>query len=71
MGYVTKEQLARARQTGVLDYILTYEPGNVRRVGSNYRLKDHESLAISDKGFYWHSRNIGGKTYGIQTKMVR
>jgi len=59
---VTKEQLARARQTGVLDYVLAYEANNVRRVGSGYRLKDHESLAISDKGFYWHSRNIGGKT---------
>jgi hypothetical protein len=25
-------------------------------------LKDHESLAVSEKGFYWHSHNIGGKT---------
>jgi hypothetical protein len=62
MGYVTKDQIERARQYSVLDYVLSYESGNVKRVGSAYRLKDHESLAVSDKGFYWHSHGIGGKT---------
>jgi hypothetical protein len=31
MAYVTKEQLTRARQVDVLDYVLTHEQGNVRR----------------------------------------
>ncbi|MCL2516926.1 MAG: DUF3991 and toprim domain-containing protein [Oscillospiraceae bacterium] len=62
MGWVTKEQIERARQVSVLDYVLRYESGNIKRVGNEYRLRDHESLAIGEKGFYWHSREIGGKT---------
>jgi len=46
----------------VLDYVLRYEGDRVKRVGSGYRLKEHESLAISNKGFYWHSTGQGGKT---------
>jgi hypothetical protein len=63
--WVSKEQLKRARQFAVLDYILKHEGANVKRIGSGYRLKDHESLAVSEKGFYWHSKGIGGKTTEI------
>jgi len=62
VGYVTKEQIKRARKVKVLDYILMYEPDTIRPVGNGYRSKEHESLAVSDKGFYWHSRGFGGKT---------
>jgi hypothetical protein len=62
VGFVTKEQLERARQCSVLDYVLSHESDNVKRVGNGYRLKDHESVAVSEKGFYWHSHGIGGKT---------
>lgn len=62
MGYVTKEQIERARQVDILDYILSYESGNVRRVGSAYRLKDHKSLAVTEGKWYWHSRGFGGRT---------
>jgi hypothetical protein len=62
LGWVTKEQIERARQVDVLDYVLTHERYNVRRVRSGYRAKDHKSLAISENGFYWHSKNLGGKT---------
>ncbi|MCL2798643.1 MAG: DUF3991 and toprim domain-containing protein [Firmicutes bacterium] len=62
MGYVTKDQIERARQIKVLDYILKYESNNVKRVGNGYRLKDYESVAVSEKGFYWHSHGKGGKT---------
>ena len=58
MGYVTKNQIERAREIPVLEYVLTHESGNLRRVGGGYRFKDHESLAVSDKGFYWHSHDI-------------
>jgi hypothetical protein len=47
MGYVSKEQIERARQVDVLDYIFSHEQGNVRRVGNGYRLKDHESISIT------------------------
>ncbi len=62
MGWVTKEQIERARQVDVLDYVLTHEPGNVRRVGSGYRLKDHSSVAIAPGKWYWHSQGVGGTT---------
>jgi len=62
LAYVSKDQLERARQIPVLDYVLRYESENIKRVGGEYRLRDHKSLAVGIKGFYWHSREIGGKT---------
>jgi hypothetical protein len=62
MAYVTTDQIERARQINILYYVLTHEANNVKRVGNAFRLKGYESLAISDKGFYWHSHGIGGKT---------
>jgi len=58
---VTQEQIERAREVDALGYILANEPGNVRRVGNCYRLKDHPSLSIDGNGWFWHSRGIGGK----------
>jgi len=59
---VTKEQTARAREITVLDYVLHYESDSVKSIGGGYRSKEHKSLAISDKGFFWHSNGVGGKT---------
>ena len=74
MGQVTKDQIERARQVGILDYILTCEPDNVKRIGNEYRLKDHESLAVNEKGFYWHSHGFGAVTaldYLIKVRGVK
>jgi hypothetical protein len=60
--YVTEEQIERAKEIDVLEYILNTEPQNIRRVGKEYRLKDHKSLAVSPFKWYWHSRGIGGRT---------
>ena len=46
----------------MLEYVLRYESDKIKRVGNGYRLKDHESIAISEKGFYRHSIEEGGKT---------
>ena len=64
MGYVTKEQIERAREFHVLNYVLANEGNQYKRVGSGYRSKEHPSLAVSEKGFYWHSQSgeIKGKT---------
>ena len=51
--------IARAREIHVLDYILTYESNSFKRVGNTYRHKEHNSLAVNDKGWYWHSQRIG------------
>jgi hypothetical protein len=60
MGWVTQEQIERAQKVPAIDYVLKYETGNIRRVGKEYRFLDHESLSIGEKGWYWHSRGIGG-----------
>ena len=62
MGYVTPEQIQRAKDISALDYILSHESGAFNQVGSGYRLKEHPSLVVNDKGFYWHSCDIGGRT---------
>ena len=62
MGYVTTEQLERAREYRVLDYVLRYEADQYKPVGGGYRSKEHPSLAVSERGFYWHSHGLSGKT---------
>jgi hypothetical protein len=47
MSGVSREQIARAKEIGIDDYILSREPDNVKRVGNAYYLKDHDSLEIS------------------------
>ena len=60
-GGVSREQIDRAKQVGILDYILAHEPSNVRQVGSAHYLKDHGSLEISNGLWNWHSQGIGGR----------
>ena len=62
MAYVSSDQLERARMIPALDYVLSYESGNIKRIGNEYRLRDHESLAVGNKGWYWHSKGVGSKT---------
>jgi hypothetical protein len=58
---VSREQIARAKEIGIEDYILSREPNNVKRVGRAYYLRDHNSLEISNNLWNWHSHGIGGK----------
>ena len=60
MGWVTKEQIAKAREIPAIDYVLKHEPNNIKRIGKEYRFLDHESLSIGNNGWYWHSRGTGG-----------
>jgi hypothetical protein len=61
MGQVSQEQIGRAKEIGIEDYILLHEPDNVKRVGHAYYLKDHDSLEISNGLWNWHSQGVGGK----------
>jgi hypothetical protein len=58
---VSREQIARAKEIGIEEYILTHEPNNVKRIGRAYYLKDHDSIEISNGLWNWHSHEIGGK----------
>jgi hypothetical protein len=61
-GGVTREQIERAKEVQILDYILANEPHNVKRSGDEYRLRDHDSLTISNGMWNWRSRGFGCKT---------
>jgi hypothetical protein len=57
---VTKEQIARAKEIPILDYVLSHEPNNVKRVGNEYRLKDH-TVTMSNGKWHWQSHGVGGE----------
>lgn len=58
---VSREQITRAKEISIEDYILSHEANNVKRIGRAYYLKDHDSLRISNGLWKWESRGIGGK----------
>jgi hypothetical protein len=58
---VTAEQIQQAKEVDILAFLLANEPNNVKKVGCEYRLKDHDSFAVSNGKWHWHSRGIGGR----------
>ena len=59
--YVSPEQVKEARAVGLLEYLERSEPTNlISSAPGEYRLKDHDSLKISNGKFNWFSRGIGG-----------
>ena len=63
MGYVTPEQIAKAKELDLLTYLQQYDPHQLVRVGGNtYCTREHDSLKISNGKWNWFSRGIGGKT---------
>ena len=62
MPWVTKEQIARAKEANALDYILQHEPDNFKKVGNRYVMREHDSFVISSDGkWIWNSRGFGAK----------
>lgn len=63
MPWVTDEQIARAKEVGILEYLQAHEPYNLKRDGPNrYILRDHDSFVISKGKWCWNSRGFGSKT---------
>jgi hypothetical protein len=58
---VSRDQIARAKEVNIEDYIMSHEPNNVKRIGRALYLKDHDSLEISNGLWNWHSHGVGGK----------
>jgi hypothetical protein len=61
--YATKEQIERARELTLLEYMRGYEPSELVKNGaSEYRLKSNHSLAINAKNSKWfdHATGEGG-----------
>lgn len=66
MPYVTKEQIAAAKQMCAMEFLRKYRPGELIPGGvkNEYQLKAHDSFKINGETSLWHwkSRDIGGKT---------
>ena len=62
MPWVTEEQIEKAKQVDLLEYLLENECGNLKKTGNEYRLRDHDSLTVSNGKWHWHSRGFGGTT---------
>ncbi|MFC0213315.1 DUF3991 domain-containing protein [Paenibacillus chartarius] len=63
MGYVSKEQIERAKRLDLLTYLQMYEPAELVRCSRNvYSTRSHDSLKISNGKWYWWSRGIGGRS---------
>ena len=62
MPYVSKEQLAAAREVDLLTYLRRLAPQELVHVsGSTYATRTHDSLKISNGKWFWWSRGIGGR----------
>ena len=63
MPWVTDEQIARAKEVGILEYLERHERDNLKKDGPNrYILRDHDSFVISKGRWCWNSRGFGSKT---------
>ena len=61
MPYVTKGQIAAAREMDLLTYLRRFEPEELVHIGGDtYATRTHDSLKISNGKWCWWSRNIGG-----------
>jgi len=63
MPRLSEAQIEQARSMDLLDYLQTYEPGNVRKSkgrAEQHEMVEHDSLKISNGKWYRHSQGIGG-----------
>ena len=59
--YLSKEQIAAAREMDLLTYLRRFEPEELVHIGGDtYATRTHDSLKISNGKWCWWSRNIGG-----------
>jgi len=59
--YLSKDQIAAAREMDLLTYLRRFEPQELVHIGGNtYTTRTHDSLKISNGKWCWWSRNIGG-----------
>jgi len=61
--YIDPAVVAKAKEMDLLTYLQTYEPYELVRMGSaTHCTRTHDSLKISNGKWYWHSRDIGGRS---------
>ena len=61
--YLSKDQIAAAREMDLLTYLRRFEPEELVHIGGDtYATRTHDSLKISNGKWCWWSRGIGGIT---------
>ena len=61
MFYLSRAQIAAAREMDLLTYLRRFEPEELVHIGGGtYATRTHDSLKISNGKWCWWSRNIGG-----------
>lgn len=58
--HVSRRQVEEARQMDALTWLLANEASNLTRKNGEYRLRDHDSLTLSNGQWFWHSQGFGG-----------
>ena len=60
--HFSDEQVQRAREVSLFDFIRTNEGWTIQKVGNFYTTKEHDSLRIlsDEKTFFWNSRGLNG-----------
>ena len=69
MPSLTQEQITQARETDLLDYLLSYENGVLKREGANYRHREHDSLVYVASKNYWYWNSRGRKINAVDYLM--
>ena len=60
MFYLSRAQIAAAREMDLLTYLRRFEPEELVHIGGNtYATRTHDSLKISNGKWCWWSRSIG------------
>ena len=63
MPYVSKQEIARAKEMDLLTYLQNYEPWELKHIkGDVYQTVSHDSLKISNGKWMWWSKGIGGRS---------
>ena len=62
------EVIERARNIDLLNYLISNGYQLIKKTSREYRLKEHDSLVISNNKWHWHSRGIGGNTLDFLIK---
>lgn len=64
----TQNQINKAKNMDLLEYIRQRGYSFFQSAANEYRLKEHDSLVISNNKWKWFSRDIGGDTLDFVTK---
>ena len=61
--YLSKDQIAAAREMDLLTYLRRFEPEELVHIGGDtYATRTHDSLKISNGKWFWWSQGFGGYT---------